>query len=500
MIDLKNLTIEKAHGAIKNGDYTVTDLVNAYLEVIKEKNKDINAYLEVYDDVLIQASIAEKMFKDGTATLMTGIPVALKDNMLIDGYIASAGSKILENYKATYDATVVKQLKMQGAVIIGRANMDEFAMGSSTETSAYGITRNPVNRDYVPGGTSGGSASAVAMDGALVSLGSDTGGSIRQPASFCGVVGMKPTYGNVSRYGIISMASSLDQVGPIGKTVRDVEILYNAISGYDTNDSTSIPKEKRYIKNIAEDSVSEWSGESTRGPEETISSAKFSHLPLKKRLGIPKSFLSGDGINKEVMNNFEESCQKLKDAGYELVDVSLPLIKYSLAVYYIVMPAEVSSNLARYDGMRYGLSIEADKLYDVYAKTRGLGFGKEVRRRILLGTYILSHGYYDAYYNKAVNVREAIKSELANVFLDVDAIITPTVPFPPFQFGEKINDPIAMYMSDLFTVPANISGVPAMSIPSGFTEDNLPLGLHIMASHFREDILFTIGKVFEKLV
>jgi len=468
MIDLKTLTIEKTHEAFKSGAYTPTDLVNEYIKVINEKNKDLNAYLEVYADALDQARIAEQMFKDGKATLMTGIPVALKDNMLFTGHIASAGSKILENYKATYDAGVVKQLKSEGAIIIGRANMDEFAMGSSTETSAYGITRNPLNRDYVPGGTSGGSAAAVAMDGALVSLGSDTGGSIRQPASFCGVVGMKPTYGNVSRFGIVSMASSLDQVGPIGKTVRDVEILYSATSGFDNNDSTSVPLELR-----------------TKA------------LTIKKKLGVPRSFLSGDGLDKEVMKNFEESCNKLKSEGYELVDVSLPLIKYSLAVYYIVMPAEVSSNLARYDGIRYGMSVEADKIYDVYAKTRGEGFGKEVRRRILLGTYILSHGYYDAYYNKAVNVRESIKAELANVFTEVDAIITPTVPFPPFKFGEKSNDPIAMYMSDLFTVPANITGAPAISIPSGKTADGLPLGLHIMAPHFREDILFTVGKAFE---
>ncbi len=471
MIDLKNLTIEKAHESLKKGDFTVTDLVNAYLEVIKEKNEDINGYLEVFNDILDQAKRAEQMFKDGKAVLMTGIPVALKDNMLVEGQISSAGSKILENYKATYDCGVVKQLKEEGAVIMGRANMDEFAMGSSTETSAFGITRNPVNREYVPGGTSGGSVAVVAMDGALVSLGSDTGGSVRQPASFCGVVGMKPTYGNISRSGIISMASSLDQVGPIGKTVRDVEILYDAVSGYDDKDSTSIPKELR-----------------------------TKPLPLKKKLGVPRAFLSGDGIDKEVLKNFEESCEKLKSEGYELVDVSLPLIKYSLAVYYIVMPAEVSSNLARYDGIRYGLSVEADKLFDVYAKTRGEGFGKEVKRRILLGTYILSHGYYDAYYNKAVNVRESIKAELANVFEDVDAIITPTVPFPPFKFGEKSNDPIAMYMSDLFTVPASIAGLPAISIPSGLTSNGLPLGFHITAPRFREDILFSVGKTFENTI
>lgn len=471
MIDLKTLTIENAHESLLKGEYTVTDLVNAYLKVIKEKNNDINAYLEVYEDVIAQAHLAERMFKEGKATLMTGIPLALKDNMLVDGHMASAGSKILEGYKATYDAGVVTALKAQGAVILGRANMDEFAMGSSTETSAYGITKNPVDPTRVPGGTSGGSAAAVAMDGALVSLGSDTGGSVRQPASFCGVVGMKSTYGAISRSGIIAMGSSLDQVGPMGKTVRDVEILYDAISGYDKNDSTSIPLDKR------------------PAPK-----------PLKKKLGVPRSFLSGEGIDKEVLENFEKSCENLKKEGYELVDVSLPLIKYSLAVYYILMPAEVSSNLARYDGIRYGLSVKGENLLDVYTKTRGKGFGKEVRRRILLGTYILSHGYYDAYYNKAIKVRQAIKAELAKAYEEVDAIITPSVPFPPFKFGEKSKDPLAMYMSDLFTVPANIAGLPAISIPSGKTAEGLPLGFHIMAPHLREDILFSVGKSFENTV
>lgn len=471
MIDLKNITIQIAHEDLKNGKYTVTDLVNAYLEVIKEKNKDINAYLEVYSDVLDQAKIAEDMFKNGSATLMTGIPIALKDNILFDGHVASASSKILENYKATYDADIIKQLKSVGTVFIGRVNMDEFAMGSSTETSAFGNTKNPINTDYVPGGSSGGVVAAVAMDGALVALGSDTGGSIRQPASFTGLVGLKPTYGNVSRRGIIAMASSLDQVGPIGKNVRDVEILYEAINAFDSGDSTSIPKEKRVVDKS-----------------------------IKKILGVPKSFLEGDGIDSEVLKNFEESCEKLKKGGYEIVDVSLPLIKYSLAVYYIIQPAEVSSNLARYDGIRYGLSLESDKLYDVYAKTRGVGFGKEVRRRLLLGTYILSHGYYDAYYNKAVKVRHAISLELKNIFKNVDAIITPTSPFPPFKFGEKSKDPVSMYLSDLFTVPANIAGIPAISIPSGKTKNDLPLGLHIMAPELREDILFSIGKDFEKLV
>jgi len=472
MIDLKNLTIEKAHESLKRGEYTVTDLVNEYLKVINEKNGEINAFLEIYDDVLLQAKKAEEMFKNGTATLMTGIPMALKDNILFDGHIASASSKILENYKATYDSFVVKKLKDQGAVFLGRTNMDEFAMGSSTETSAYGVTRNPIDPTRVPGGSSGGSAAAMAANMSLVALGTETCGSVRQPASFCGLVGLKPTYGVLSRSGIIAMGSSLDQVGPLGKNIEDVEILFNAINGYDPKDSTSIPDDMRVNK----------------------------IKPIKKRIGVPREFLKGEGIDSEVLKNFEESCEKLKNAGYEIVDVSLPSIKYSLAVYYIIMPAEVSSNLARFDGIRYGLSEEGNNLLDVYKKSRGNGFGKEARRRILLGTYILSHGYYDAYYNTAVKVREMIKRELLNMYLDVDAFITPTVPFLPFKLGEKLNDPISMYLCDIFSAPANLADLCSISIPSGKTKEGLPFGLQITAPFLREDILFTIGKDFEKLV
>jgi aspartyl-tRNA(Asn)/glutamyl-tRNA(Gln) amidotransferase subunit A len=471
-IDLQNLTIEKAHEALQKGEYSVADLASAYLKVIQEKNSELNVYLEVYADVMAQAERAQTMFADGTATLMTGIPVALKDNMLREGYVSSASSKILENYKATYDAGVVAQLKAAGAIFLGRTNMDEFAMGSSTESSAYGITRNPINPDYVPGGSSGGSAAAVAMSGALVSLGSDTGGSIREPASFCGIVGLKTTYGTVSRSGIISMGSSLDQVGPMTKTVADAEILFNAINAYDAHDSTSVPLDKRVSTTTT----------------------------LKKRIGVPRAFVSTEGVNQEVLKNFEESCEKLKNAGYELVDIELPLIKYSLPAYYIIMPAEVSSNLARYDGIRYGLSVEGDKLFDVYTKTRGRGFGTEVRKRILLGTYVLSHGYYDAYYNKAVKIRDAIRRELEQVFTDVDAFITPTSPMPAWKFGEMSKDPVSMYLADIYTVGANIAGVPAISIPSGATESGLPLGIQITAPHFAESTLFTIGKDFEKLV
>jgi len=475
MIDLKNLTIKKAHKSLKEGEYTVTQLVTTYLDVIKEKNKDLNAYLEIYEDVLSQAKKAEEMFKNGQDTILTGIPIALKDNILFEDHISSAGSKILENYRATYDSFVVEKLKKHGVVFLGRTNMDEFAMGSSTETSAYGVTRNPYDLTRVPGGSSGGSAASLASDMSLVSLGTETCGSVRQPASFCGLVGLRTTYGSVSRSGIIAMGSSLDQVGPMGKNVEDVEIIFDAINGFDKKDSTSIPEEKRTVY---------------------LSNKKI----FKKRIAVPRDFLSGEGIDKEVLKNFEESCEKLKNAGYELVDVTLPLLKYSLAVYYIVMPAEVSSNLARYDGIRYGKNEEGKNLLDVYMKSRGRGFGREARRRILLGTYILSHGYHDAYYNKALKVRKEIKEELLNLFNDFDAFITPTVPFPPFKLGEKFDDPVAMYLSDIFSAPANLADIPSISIPSGKTEGGLPLGIQFTAPFLREDILFIIGKDFEKLV
>jgi len=471
-IDLTDLTIQKAHDSLKGGEYSVRELVDAYLENIKDKNTELNAYLEIFnDDINESVKTAEKMFSDGTATLMTGIPIAIKDNILFEGHIASASSKMLENHVAVYDAFVIKKLKKEGVIILGRTNMDEFAMGSSTQTSAFGVTRNPHDVTRVPGGSSGGSAVAVASNMALVSLGTETCGSVRQPSSFCGIVGIKPTYGGVSRSGIIAMGSSLDQVGPMGKTVEDVETLYNTIYGHDAMDSTSLTDEFRNT---------------------------FHKNPLKKKIGVPREFLKGEGINEEVLKNFEESCEKLKKLGYEVVDVESKTMQYALAVYYIIMPAEVSSNLARYDGIRYGLCVDAQNLYDVYAKSKGKGFGKEVRRRLLLGAYILSHGYHDAYYKKAIRVRDMLTRELIQIFDEVDAIISPTVPFPAFKLGEKMDDPIAMYMCDIFSAPANLAGVPAMSVPSGKSVDGLPLALQITAPYLREDILFTIGKEFEK--
>ncbi|HEY4503042.1 MAG TPA: Asp-tRNA(Asn)/Glu-tRNA(Gln) amidotransferase subunit GatA [Candidatus Paceibacterota bacterium] len=469
MIDLKSLTIEKAHASLKNKEFTAVELAQAYLKVIEEKNPEINAYLEVYDDVLEQAEIADKKFADGSATLMTGIPTAIKDNILIKSRIVSAGSKILGNYRAAYDATAIKYLKGVGAVFLGRTNMDEFAMGSSTQTSAYGVTKNPVDLSRVPGGSSGGSAAALASNMALAALGTETCGSVREPSAFCGLVGLKPTYGAVSREGIIAMGNSLDQVSPFGKCVRDTEIIFNLTSKYDEEDSTSVP-------------------ESLRITQSKINS---------KKIGVPWHLFK-EGVDRDVLENFKESIEKLKKLGYEIVDIELPHAKYSLAAYYIIMPAEVSTNLSRFDGIRYGHSAKGVDLMEVYKKSRGEGFGREARRRIILGTYVLSHGYYDAYYNKAVKIREKIKEEVMEVLQKVDYILTPTVPITAFKLGEKMDDPVAMYLCDIFSAPANLSGVPSLALPSGLSKEGLPFSIQFMASHFREDLLFEVGKEFEK--
>lgn len=486
MIDLKNLTIKIAHDDMKSGKYTATDLASAYLSEISKSNSDLNAYLGVYDDVIEQAKNADLMFKDGNDTPLTGIPFAIKDNILIKGKTASSASKILDNYCATYDATVIEKLRKSGAVFLGRANMDEFAMGGSTENSAYGVTKNPFDNTRVAGGSSGGSAATVASDMALVSLGSDTGGSIRQPASFCGLVGLKPTYGRVSRYGVMAMGSSLDQIGPFGKTVEDVETIYETIKGKDINDGTTID-------------------ENTFSENENKAISFVNDKNKKPVIGIPRHFLTGDGIDSQVMKNFEESISKFKALGYEIKDISLPNIAYSLAVYYVIMPAEVSSNMSRFDGMRFGLHKEGKNGIEDYFESRGAGFGKEVRRRILLGTYVLSSGYYDAYYNRANAVRKIITDDFLKAFKDVDIILTPTTPAPAFKIGEKTSDPVAMYLEDIFTVTANLTGMPAMSIPSGFanvvnsdsnTEIKLPLGIQMTAIHGAEKTLFTAGKDF----
>lgn len=469
-IDLENLTIKKAHEAMKAGDFSARELTQTYLDVIAEKNPNLNAYLHIFESALKQADEADEKFKKGTAELLTGIPMAIKNNILVEGEITTAASKILENYHATYDATVIEKLRKAGVVFLGGTNMDEFAHGASTENSAFGVTKNPHDETRVAGGSSGGSAVAVASEMTLVALGSDTGGSIRQPASFCGVVGLKPTYGAVSRCGAIAMGSSFDQIGPISKSVGEVEEIFNVIKGEDKLDSTTIPENLR----------------------------KEQEVKNKMVIGIPRHFMK-EGVDEDVMKNFDKSVDKLKSLGYEIKEIKLPNIDYALAVYYILVPAEISANLARFDGVRFGLLKEGENLLEDYMKTRGEGFGPEVRRRIMLGTYVLSAGYYDAYYNRAMAVRDLLREDFEEAFKGVDAIITPTVPVPAFKIGERVDNPVQMYLADIFTVSANVTGMPAMSIPAGFVEregKKLPSGLQITASYLREKTLFKIGKDF----
>ncbi len=471
-IDLKNLTITKAHEALIRGDFTSVELTQAYLDEIAKKNKDVNAYLEVFDDALEAAKKADEKIKAGKATLLTGIPIAIKDNILINGKIASAASKMLEKYKATYNATVISKLGKEGAVFIGRTNMDEFAMGGSTENSAFGVTKNPHDLSRVAGGTSGGSAAAVASDVALIALGSDTGGSIRQPSAFCGTVGLKPTYGAVSRYGLMAAVSSFDQIGPITKTVTEAEQLFNVIRGRDIHDGTTID-------------------------EQTYSPKKIGKK--KPVVGIPRSFMNVGGLDKDIVNSFAEAEKKFIALGYEVKDIELASNVHALPVYYVLNFAEVSSNMARYDGVKHGLHVDGGSVLNDYLETRRAGLGKEVIRRILLGTYVLSAGYHDAYYNRANAVRKMITDDFLRAFESVDIIATPTTPSPAFKIGEKVNDPVAMYLEDIFTVTANITGMPALSVPCGFADRDgkkLPLGLQLTARHGDEKTLFEAGKDF----
>lgn len=467
MIDLSTLTISKARKSLDAKEFTAVELASAYLEEIKKRNTELNVYLEVYEDVISQAEAADKRIQAGESTPLLGIPLAIKDNILIQGKKVTAASKILEGYVAPYDATAISKLKAQGAVFLGRANMDEFAMGGSTENSAFGVTKNPVDTTRVAGGSSGGSVAAVAGHLALGALGSDTGGSVRQPAAFCGVVGFKPSYGSISRHGLMAMGSSLDVIGPISQTVTDAEILFDAMKGKDSYDGT------------------------------TVDESTYEKIEDKKTLtiGIPWSLLEEKGIDESVKENFKTSVEKFKSLGYEVKDISLPHIALSLSVYYILMPAEVSSNLARFDGVKYGLHVDGKDLLEDYMKSRGVGFGKEVRRRILLGTYVLSAGYYDSFYGKAQTVRSLIQEEFKTAFQSVDLVLTPTTPLTAWKMGEK-EDPLSAYLADVFTVTANIVGIPAISIPSGVTKDNLPLGVQLMATHMAEKYLFRAGKDF----
>ncbi len=481
---MQNLTIEKAQEMMNSGELTSQKLVNYYIENIKAKS-EINAFLEVFEDAIECAKVADKersesKDKDGLIEQkpLLGIPCAIKDNIVIAGKIASASSKILEKYVAPHNAAVIIKLRDAGAIFIGRTNMDEFAMGGSTENSAFGVTKNPIDLSRVAGGSSGGSAAAVAMDGAMITLGSDTGGSIRQPASYCGVVGLKPTYGAVSRHGLMAMGSSLDVIGPLTNSVRDAEIVFDVIKG---DEKTGSVHDSNALTNTEYEKL------------------KSEKDRSKIKIGVIPELFNIGGIDEEVIKNFNNSIEKFKKAGYEIVDVSLPLLKYSLAVYYVVMPAEVSSNMARFDGVKFGSKSEGSDLLEDYLKTRGELLGKEVRRRIMLGTYVLSSGYHDAYYNKANSVRDLLRADFNKAFEKVDVILTPTAPSPAFKIGQNTDDPIKMYLEDIFTVTANLVGVPAISIPAGVDSNNLPIGLQFMAPNCREDVLFALGKKFEEI-
>lgn len=472
MENLKDYDIKSLHSAYITGELKVHDVVYSYINNIKQKDGEIHAFLELFTDIDLYITKAQEMIDSGNSNFLTGIPIAIKDNMLWSGHNVSAGSKMLAGYVASYTSPVVTELLNQGVVIVGRTNMDEFAMGSSTENSAYGPTKNPIDQSYVPGGSSGGSAAAVAMNGVVFSIGSDTGGSIRQPAAFCGLVGLKPTYGAVSRYGLIAMSSSLDEIGPFTKTVADSKLVFDVLNYYDKNDATLISKQKQ----------------------------QDSKKDFKKVIGIPIDFIK-EGVDPEIMQTFNETVEKLKQIGYTIKNIKLPLTPLSLAVYYIIQPAEVSSNLARFDGVRYGYNSpnEFKDLTDFYKNNRSNGFGREVRRRSVLGAYILSHGYYDAYYNKARLLQNAIKQEFVDAFEDIDAVLLPTTPTTPFKFGDKSESPLAMYLADLFTAPANIAGLPAISVPVKNPESIFPVGIQIVAPHFNEEFLFTIGEDIEKL-
>lgn len=494
MINIKSLTITQAHDMLMSKEISVKDLVFAYLENAKKQNTEIHAFLEFFEGTELEQKItnSQNLIDSGTAHILCGIPYAVKDNILVEGHIASASSKMLENYVATYNATVIEKLNAAGAICIGRTNMDEFAMGSSTENSAYGMTKNPIDPTRVPGGSSGGSAAAVAMDGCLFALGTDTGGSIRQPAAFCGIVGLHPTYGSVSRYGAIAMGSSLDQIGPFAKNVTDAQIVFDTIKGFDIKDAQT----------LTEETMAQLTG-TLSTIVERVDSVRNPGEDQIKTIGVPRHLLDMDGIDPEVKQNFEVSLEILKNAGYEIRDIQLPHAHLGLAVYYIVMPAEVSSNLSRMDGMRFGLRKTGKDLLETYLKSRHDGFGPETRRRIMLGTYVLSAGYYDAYYNKSLKVRELIKQDYEKVFhpesgAGVDVVLTPTTPTTAFRPGEK-SDPLAMYMADMFTVSANLAHVPAISVPSGVDSNGLPFGIQFTAPQGKEDTLFAVTNDFEQV-
>ena len=473
---LYELTAHELHEKLKQGEITSVELTKSVFDRIRSVEEKIKAYITLTEELAMeQATKADELFKKGDELPpLTGIPFAIKDLICAKGVLTTCASKILGNFVSPYDATVMQRLHNHHIVMVGKTNMDEFAMGSSTENSSYFNTKNPWNLATAPGGSSGGSAAAIAADEAICALGSDTGGSIRQPAALCGVVGMKPTYGRVSRYGLVAFASSLDQIGPITKDVTDCALVMNAICGHDAMDSTSadVP-----VPDFTRSLINDVKG---------------------MKLGIPKEYFI-EGMDAEVEKSVRDAASLLESLGAETVEVSLPHTEYAVATYYIIAPAEASANLARYDGVRYGFRAEgASDLFDMYKKSRSQGFGNEVKRRIMLGTYALSSGYYDAYYLKAQKVRTLIKEDFDKVFSDVDVVVTPTSPSSAFKIGEKVDDPLQMYLSDIFTISCNLAGLGGISIPCGFGSDGLPIGLQILGPPFAEEKLLQVAYTFEQ--
>ena len=471
---LYELTIHQAHQLLKNREVSSLELTGAVLERIEKTEDRVHAFVSITaEKALIQAAQADERIKGDDSTPLTGIPATIKDNMCTRGVTTTCSSKMLENFIPPYDATVVERLNQEGMVMVGKGNMDEFAMGSSNEHSAFYPTNNPWDTACVPGGSSGGPAVSVATGESIYALGSDTGGSIRQPAGFCNVVGLKPTYGRVSRYGLVAFASSLDQIGPMTRDVTDSALVLNVIAGYDPKDSTSV---NYPVPDYTESLIPDLKG---------------------LKLGVPKEYFV-EGMQKGVEEVIRTAIATLEELGATVDwEVSLPHTKYALAAYYIIAPSEAMANLARYDGVKYGFSYEGKNMWDAMEKTRGYGFGPEVKRRIILGTYALSAGYYDAYYVKAQKVRTLIRREFEEAFERYDALITPTSPTVPFKIGERVSDPLQMYLSDVCTLPINIAGIPGLSVPAGFC-DGLPVGMQILGKPFNEDILFRIGYAYEQ--
>jgi len=475
-MQLTDQTIHQLHRRLVAREITSVVLTEAFLTRIEATNQQVNAYISICrEQALADAAAADKRLDAGEIDLLTGIPLALKDIFNSEGLLTTCGSKILANFVAPYDATAVAKLKQRGAVVLGKLNMDEFAMGSSNENSASGPVRNPWDAERVPGGSSGGSAAAVAARQAVATLGTDTGGSIRQPASHCGVVGLKPTYGRVSRYGVIAYASSLDQVGPVARDVEDCAIMLGAVAGYDPADSTSVDCPVPDYRATLKDGV--------KG----------------MKIGLPKEYFV-EGLDPEIKAAVEQAIATYRELGAEIVEVSLPHTDYAVACYYLIATAEASSNLARYDGVRYGVRVDdGEGLVNMYQKSRAAGFGDEVKRRIMLGTYALSSGYYDAYYLKAQKVRTLVRQDFLDAFEQVDMLLTPVAPTPAFKFGEKMDDPLQMYLSDIFTIPVNLAGTCGISQPCGFSSEGLPIGLQLIGKPFAEAEILQAAWAFENV-